>query len=181
LPLAFSPATPFAWFIADAVTSVVDAGIAVPLIEVALAAPSVGVTSVGDVASTTLPEPVVVVAVNWLVEFVPTTAAEAGTEAPFTFPTVMARLPAAFVTSPVCAGFWTAASTVEVVISVDAAGTGVPFTEVVPGNRAGTFCRYAVQPCALPLAFMPVAPWPAGHVVGAEAKAVAVAALPVVD
>lgn len=55
-----------------------------PLMVVAVAAPMVGVTSVGEVARATEPEPVTLAETNWLDEFEATTAALAGTDAPLT-------------------------------------------------------------------------------------------------
>lgn len=82
-------------------------------------APSVGVAvNAGDAPASISPAtPVIemfpaetcngdesVTAVNWLLPLVPTRLADAGIEPPLTAPTVVDRLPAVFVTSPVNAG-----------------------------------------------------------------------------
>ena len=54
---------------------------------------------------------------SWLLEFEPSSAAETGTLAPFTLPTVVASDPAEFVTSPVSAGI---AAVGSVVVGVTA-------------------------------------------------------------
>ena len=55
-------------------------------------------------SATVLPVPVVVAAMSWLLLLVARAAADAGTDAPLTFPTVVATDPALVVTSPVSAG-----------------------------------------------------------------------------
>ncbi len=89
--LVTSPVSAGIWLAVTAVEVVInvaDVGMVVPLMLVAVAVPNTGVTSVGAVASTTLPLPVVAAAVNCLLLFDPSTVADAGTAAPFTCATV---------------------------------------------------------------------------------------------
>jgi hypothetical protein len=92
-----------------------------------------------------LPPPAVIATAPWLVTrpfpFVVTwqtwVASPQVPGAPLTVASVIVKLAAGFVTSPVCAGSCPAAKAVDVVINVALAGIAVPFTDVVFASAAG--------------------------------------------
>ena len=98
---------------------------------VPVAAPITGVTSVGEVASTTVvPLPVVVAAMGCALPFDPTTVADVGKAVPFIFAVVVAQEVADVVVSPVSAGMAPHGSPVAF---VNVTADGVPrFGVVLP-------------------------------------------------